>query len=38
MATCFPGFEDRLEGAQYYDCDVIRDGEIITGRADGCGN
>ena len=35
MATCFPGFEDRLEGAQYYDCDVIRDGEIITGRAMG---
>ena len=34
-ATCFPGFEDRLEGAQYYDCDVIRDGEIITGRAMG---
>lgn len=35
MATCFPGFEDRLEGAQYYDCDVIRDGEFITGRAMG---
>ena len=35
MATCFPGFEDRLEGAQYYDCDVIRDNEFITGRAMG---
>lgn len=35
MATCFPGFEDKLEGAQYYDCDVIRDGEFITGRAMG---
>lgn len=35
MATCFPGFEDRLEGAQYYDCDVIRDHNIITGRAMG---
>ena len=35
MATCFPGFEDRLEGAEYYDCDVIRDGNIITGRAMG---
>ena len=35
MATCFPGFEDRLEGAQYYDCDVIRDGEFILGRAMG---
>lgn len=35
MATCFPGFEDRLEGAEYYDCDVIRDKNIITGRAMG---
>lgn len=35
MATCFPGFEDRLDGAQYYDCDVIRDNEFITGRAMG---
>lgn len=35
MATCYPGYEDRLEGAEVYDCDVIRDGEIITGRAMG---
>lgn len=35
MSTCYPGFEDRLEGAQYYDCDVIRDGEFITGRGPG---
>ena len=35
MATCFPGFDDRLEGAEYYDCDVIRDHNIITGRAMG---
>ena len=35
MATCFPGFEDRLEGAEYYDCDVIRDHNIITARAMG---
>ena len=35
MATCFPGFEDRLEGAEYYDCDVIRDHNIITSRAAG---
>ncbi len=35
MATCYPGFEDRLTGAETYDCDVIRDGEIITGRAMG---
>ena len=35
MATCFPGFEDRLAGAEHYDCDVIRDHNIITGRAMG---
>lgn len=35
MATCYPGFEDKLTGAEVYDCDVIRDGEIITGRAMG---
>lgn len=35
MATCFPGFEDRLEGAEHYDCDVIRDHNVITGRAMG---
>lgn len=35
MATCFPGFEDRLIGAQHFDCDVIRDHNIITGRAMG---
>lgn len=35
MATCYPGFEDRLTGAEVYSCDVIRDGEIITGRAPG---
>ena len=35
MATCYPGFEDGLEGAEVYDCDVIRDGEIITARAMG---
>lgn len=35
MATCYPGFEDKLTGAETYECDVIRDGEIITGRAMG---
>ncbi len=35
MATCYPGFEGRLTGAEVYDCDVIRDGEIITGRGPG---
>jgi len=35
MATCFPGFEDKLVGAELYDCDVIRDSEFILGRAMG---
>jgi len=35
MATCYPGFEDRLTGAEVYDCDVIRDGEIITAKGPG---
>jgi 4-methyl-5(b-hydroxyethyl)-thiazole monophosphate biosynthesis len=34
-ATCFPGFEDQLEGATVVDAGVVRDGNIITGRAMG---
>ena len=34
-ATCYPGFENRLEGATYVDTGVVRDGKIITGRAMG---
>ena len=30
-ATCYPGCEDGLGGAQYVDAEVIRDGSIITG-------
>ena len=34
-ATCFPGFENQLEGATVIDAGVVRDGNIITGRAMG---
>ena len=31
-ATCFPGFEGELVGAEIVDCDVITDGQITTGK------
>lgn len=34
-ATCFPGFEDTLEGATHSDEGVVRDGNIITARGAG---
>ena len=34
-ATCFPGFENQLKGATVVDAGVVRDGNIITGRAMG---
>ena len=34
-ATCYPGFENKLEGAEIVDSGVVRDGNIITGRAMG---
>ncbi|MBO5261489.1 MAG: DJ-1/PfpI family protein [Clostridia bacterium] len=34
-ATCYPGFEKELVGAEIVDCGVVRDGKIITGRAMG---
>ncbi|MCF0127144.1 MAG: DJ-1/PfpI family protein [Pseudobutyrivibrio sp.] len=34
-ATCFPGFEDRLTGAEYKDVPVIIDGNVITARGMG---
>ncbi len=34
-ATCYPGFEKELEGANILDRGVVRDGKIITGRAMG---
>ena len=34
-ATCYPGFQDKLEGATYVNEGVVHDGKIITGRAMG---
>lgn len=34
-ATCYPGFEKELTGAQVVNAGVVRDGKIITGRAMG---
>jgi 4-methyl-5(b-hydroxyethyl)-thiazole monophosphate biosynthesis len=34
-ATCFPGFENELLGANVVDAGCVRDGNIITGRAMG---
>ncbi len=37
-ATCYPGFEDKLEGAQYVDEPAVRSGNVITSRGAGCAN
>ena len=34
-ATCFPGFEDELEGAVFVDEGVVQDGNIITAKGAG---
>lgn len=34
-ATCFPGFEKELEGAEYTDAGVVMDGNIITAKGAG---
>ncbi len=34
-ATCFPGFENELEGAKHINIPVVTDGKIITGRGAG---
>ena len=34
-ATCYPGFENQLEGAKLVNEGCVRDGKIITGRAMG---
>ena len=31
-ATCFPGWEDKLTGAEYTGAGVTVDGKILTGR------
>lgn len=35
-ATCFPGFETELDGAQYTASPVETDGNVITGKGAGC--
>lgn len=35
-ATCFPGFEDQLTGADIVDEKVVADGKIITAKGAGC--
>lgn len=35
MATCYPGFEDQCENVQFLDQDVVKDGNIITGKGAG---
>lgn len=36
-ATCFPGYQDQLKGAEYiFDAEAVIDGKIITGRSAGC--
>ncbi len=32
-ATCFPGWEDKLTGAEHSDVPVVTDGQVITGRS-----
>ncbi len=34
-ATCYPGFEPELTGAQYCDDPAVQDGKIITGKGPG---
>ena len=35
-ATCYPGFEGELMGADYIDAAAVKDGKIITGKGPGC--
>lgn len=35
QATCFPGYESSLEGAEVLEQDIVKDGNIITGRGAG---
>ena len=35
LATCFPGFEEYLSGAEYTDEPAVKDGNIITSRGAG---
>lgn len=35
-ATCFPGYEGELKGAEYTGEEAVIDGKIVTGRSAGC--
>lgn len=35
-ATCYPGFESKLEGADYTGEAATRDGHVITGKGPAC--
>ncbi|MCL1789722.1 MAG: DJ-1/PfpI family protein [Oscillospiraceae bacterium] len=35
-ATCFPGIEPKLNGAEYVDAPVVVDGNLITAKGAGC--
>jgi len=35
LATCYPGLEERLIGADLLNQDIVRDGNLITGRGAG---
>ncbi|MCL1903755.1 MAG: DJ-1/PfpI family protein [Oscillospiraceae bacterium] len=35
-ATCFPGIEPKLNGAEYVDAPVVVDGKLITAKGAGC--
>ena len=35
QAVCYPGFEDRLTGAEIPDCKVVLDGKILTAKGMG---
>lgn len=37
-ATCFPGFEEALQGAEYENASVVCDGNIITAKGAGAAN
>lgn len=35
-ATCFPGIEEQLGGAEYVDCPSVLDGKFLTAKGPGC--
>lgn len=37
-ATCYPGYEQELQGAEHVDAPVVRDGRIITAKGAGAAN